>query len=266
LTEELVEAGLLFEPGSHAQLLLASPSLPSSPLLRLEIQEQAKQLWEHFRSQIPAEVWQNLASNQFERIITRKSAGGSDTVEARAGRGPIERRVDSTVCILYVNGDCRETIRNCLLFLFFGYLFGGCNSLSCYLMLWGDPLRFMLQDLPVKMRSKILFYMITNPLGTIIFEFTILAAPQQSILNFDRNKSFAALYSTEEGKAAEEAALKSKVEEDDEVYLYVYVQWIKIALEETCARAFCPLHHLLKRTMDWFWCSYCTSSYLLPYQ
>jgi hypothetical protein len=57
--------------------------------------------------------------------------------------------------------------------------------------------------------------MISNPPGIIL---SLLAAPQQAILNFDMKKSYAALYSTEEEMAAEEAALKSKVpvEEDDD--------------------------------------------------
>jgi hypothetical protein len=59
-TEELVEAFFLNQAAmSRNAQILASPSLPSSPLLRLEIQEQAKQLREHFKSQIPEEVWQS---------------------------------------------------------------------------------------------------------------------------------------------------------------------------------------------------------------
>lgn len=70
-------------------------------------------------------------------------------------------------------------------------------------MLWGAPLCFILQARPVKMWSKILFYMMSNPPGIIA---SLLAAPQQAILNFDMEKSYAALYATEEEKAAAAAA------------------------------------------------------------
>jgi hypothetical protein len=77
-----------------------------------------------------------------------------------------------------------------MLFLFFGY-FGGRNSLSRYLMLWGAPLCFILQARPVKMWGKILFYMMVNPPGIVL---SLLAAPQQAILSIDFEKSFSALY------------------------------------------------------------------------
>ena len=40
-------------------MLLADPNVESSPLLRLEIQEQAKKLREQLKGQIPDQVWEN---------------------------------------------------------------------------------------------------------------------------------------------------------------------------------------------------------------
>jgi hypothetical protein len=46
------------------------------------------------------------------------------------------------------------------------------------------------------------------------------------------------------------AALKSKVEDDDDEVLCIRsMDWIEMALEETCARAFCRLPSLLQRTI-----------------
>lgn len=58
-TEELVEAYFLNQAAmSRNALLLVDPYAPSSPLLRVEIQEQAKQLKEKLKSQVPADVWE----------------------------------------------------------------------------------------------------------------------------------------------------------------------------------------------------------------
>jgi hypothetical protein len=58
-TEELVDAYFLnLAAMSRNAQLLANPNLPSSPLLRLEIQEQARQLREQLQSQIPTDVWE----------------------------------------------------------------------------------------------------------------------------------------------------------------------------------------------------------------
>lgn len=64
-------------------------------------------------------------------------------------------------------------------------------------MLWGAPLCFILQARPVKMWSKTLFYMLSNPPGVIS---SLLPAPQQAILNADMEKSYAALYHPDEEK------------------------------------------------------------------
>ncbi len=58
-TEELVEAYFLNQAAmSRNARLLADPHAPSSPILRLEIQEQAKQLKEQLKAQVPADTWE----------------------------------------------------------------------------------------------------------------------------------------------------------------------------------------------------------------
>jgi len=83
-----------------------------------------------------------------------------------------------------------EAIKQSLLFLFLGY-FGGKNSFSRHLLLWGAPLSFALQARPVKMWFKIAFYMMSNP-PLILLSF--LPAPQQAILSVDLRASCVALY------------------------------------------------------------------------
>ena len=58
-TEELVEAYFLNQAAMarNAQLL-GDPKAPSSPLLRLELQQQARALKEQLKSQIPTDVWE----------------------------------------------------------------------------------------------------------------------------------------------------------------------------------------------------------------
>lgn len=59
-TEELVEAFFLNQAAmSRNAQLLADPKAPSSPVLRLEIQQQALQLKEQLKSQVPADVWES---------------------------------------------------------------------------------------------------------------------------------------------------------------------------------------------------------------
>ena len=59
-TEEIVDAYFLNQAAmTYNARLLNDPSTTSSPLLRLEIQEQAMQLKERFRSEVPDDVWQS---------------------------------------------------------------------------------------------------------------------------------------------------------------------------------------------------------------
>ena len=59
-TEEIIDAYFLNQVAmSRNSMLLADPNVESSPLLRLEIQEQAKKLREQLKGQIPDQVWEN---------------------------------------------------------------------------------------------------------------------------------------------------------------------------------------------------------------
>ena len=71
-------------------------------------------------------------------------------------------------------------------------------------MLWGAPLCFVMQARPVKMWSKIAFYMMSNPPGVVS---SLLPAPQQAILNADLEKSYAALYRPDEEQETEKASV-----------------------------------------------------------
>lgn len=74
-------------------------------------------------------------------------------------------------------------------------------------MLWGAPLCFVMQARPVKMWSKIAFYMMSNPPGVVS---SLLPAPQQAILNADLEKSYAALYRPDEEQETEKASVTAE--------------------------------------------------------
>lgn len=91
-------------------------------------------------------------------------------------------------------------------------------------MLWGAPLCFVLQARPVKIWSKVAFYMISNPPSIVS---SLLPAPQQAILNADLEKSYAALYRPDETEvtsslptsksfSAKEEDNEEPVEDDEE--------------------------------------------------
>ena len=83
-----------------------------------------------------------------------------------------------------------ETIRNFLLFIFFG-VFGGRSTTSRNLLLLGAPLTFFLQARPVKIWLKQGFYAAAHPPAILL---SLLPAPQQVILSFDEAKSRQALF------------------------------------------------------------------------
>jgi hypothetical protein len=59
-TEELVEAYFLNQAAmSRNAQLLGDPKAPSSPVVRLEIQQQAQELKEQLKSQVPTDVWES---------------------------------------------------------------------------------------------------------------------------------------------------------------------------------------------------------------
>lgn len=102
-----------------------------------------------------------------------------------------------------------DTIRNFMLFLFFG-LFGGRNSVSKNLLLLGAPLCFVLQARPVKILLKQTFYALANPPGIFL---SLLPAPQQAILSFNENDAWEELYGIDEEVA--DVEISDDEEEDD---------------------------------------------------
>ena len=94
-----------------------------------------------------------------------------------------------------MNIQWSATIRNSLLFLFFGY-FGGRNSFSQTLLLLLSPLCFVIQTRPIKLFLKRLFYTIGEPPGIIL---SLLPAPQQAIMSCDYSAIMKKLY-TSDGK------------------------------------------------------------------
>ena len=74
-------------------------------------------------------------------------------------------------------------------------------------MLWGAPMCFLFQARPVKMWTKIIFYMMSNPPGIVA---SLLPAPEQAILNANFEKSFATLYRPDEQAAVVQVQTTSK--------------------------------------------------------
>jgi len=94
-----------------------------------------------------------------------------------------------------LNINWADTIRNFLLFLFFGY-FGGKNATSRTIMLLGAPACFIIQARPVKIAMKQLFYAIGEPHGLFL---SLLPAPQQAIMSCDYDESMKGLYGDKVG-------------------------------------------------------------------
>lgn len=92
-----------------------------------------------------------------------------------------------------LNINWPDTIRNFLLFLFFGY-FGGRNAMSRTIMLLGAPACFIIQARPVKVAIKQLFYTIGEPPGILL---SLLPAPQQAIMSCDYDTALKDVYGEE---------------------------------------------------------------------
>ena len=79
-----------------------------------------------------------------------------------------------------------------MLFVFFG-LFGGRNTVSRALLLWGAPLCVLVQARPIKRLWKLALYGCAHPPGIFL---SLLPAPQQAILSFDVQDAMQTLYGT----------------------------------------------------------------------
>jgi len=207
--DELVDAYYMNQVAmSRNAQLLADPNDPSSPFLRLTMQEQARELREQLQSETPADVWEKC-------MEVRDETGSNNPREEwrgqryRSTKGGVSRQL-KTIIQTNMNVDWEKTIHYSILFLFLGF-FGGKNSFSRHLLLWGAPLSFALQARPVKIWLKTVFYMLSNP-PLILLSF--LPAPQQAILSVDLEASYAALYG-EDGATAVFGSKANGAEDDN---------------------------------------------------
>jgi len=111
----------------------------------------------------------------------------------------------SITLLPFVIQDWFGTIHKCLLFLSLGY-FGGRNSFSKKLLLFGAPMTFVVQYRPVKLMIKFMFYQyFINPPSFLL---SLLPAPYQAILSFNFDDSFDELYLTAAEKKAKATVAK----------------------------------------------------------
>lgn len=194
-TDELVDAYYMNQVAMarNAQLL-ADPNSPSSPFLRMESQEQAKELRQQLQSETPVDVWEKCMKVPDEKSVgtTWEEWRGQ---RYRSTKGGVSRQL-KTAIQTNMNVDWGATIQYCLLFLFLGY-FGGRQSWSRQLLYWGAPLSFALQARPVKILWKTIFYLLTNPPSILL---SFMPAPQQAILSVDLEASCIALYGEDGAK------------------------------------------------------------------
>merc|ERR1712194_455795 len=167
---------------------MADPNSPSSPFLRMELQEQARQLRDQLQSETSVEVWEKTMEVRDEK------SNGSIREEWRGQRyrntkGGVSRQI-KTIIQTNMNVDWENTISLCLLFLFLGY-FGGKKSFSRHLLYLGAPLSFVLQSRPWKILFKTLFYT-QSMLPSILL--SLLPAPALAILTHDMEASCITLY------------------------------------------------------------------------
>jgi hypothetical protein len=95
-----------------------------------------------------------------------------------------------------INISWSNTIRNSLLFLFFGY-FGGRNTFSQTVLLLLSPACFIIQTRPIKLILKQVFYTLGQPPGIIL---SLLPAPQQAIMSCDYSAVMKKLYRNNDEK------------------------------------------------------------------
>ena len=121
------------------------------------------------------------------------------------------------------------SIKHAFLFVLFG-LFGGRDTFSRNALLAMAPLSFLLQTRPVKLMSKELFYLLSNPPAVLL---SFLSAPAKAILTVSEAEIHEILYpsnmndvSTEQAKdpanmdaeqeETEQDRTASTIDEDDE--------------------------------------------------
>ena len=96
-TDELVDAYYLNQVAmSQNAQLLADPNIPSSPYMRLELQEQARQLKEQLQTETPVDVWEKCmdVSTQKSSRHTRDEWRGE---RYRSGKGGVTTQIKTII-------------------------------------------------------------------------------------------------------------------------------------------------------------------------
>ena len=184
----------------------------SSPFLYLELRDEAER--------IRHDLQETLLTTEAARELLADDvppAHKKAMIEVRGQRTRVPRTGGRTTLIKEhiqrnLNVQWADTVRYCVLFLFFGY-FGGRTPVSRAILLLGAPSVFVLQARPVKLLLKqALYTLLDHPPGILL---SLLPAPQQAILNLDYAKELELLY---KDYMAEEIprSLTDKVQEEEE--------------------------------------------------
>lgn len=111
-----------------------------------------------------------------------------------------------------LNLDWGDTIRNFVLFLFFGFV-GARDPLSKLIMITAAPMCFILQARPVKLLLKQMFYAIGTPPPILL---SLLPAPQQAIMGLNYDAVMKDLY----GISSSTGEIQEEEREDEDVIYY----------------------------------------------
>lgn len=186
---------------------LSSDPAPTS-FLYLELREEAARMRRDLEQTVlgsesqqkvlrddqPPSAKQGQVEIRGQRIRSSRPAGRTAALRERVQRN--------------LNVQWADTIRYCVLFLFFGY-FGGRTATARAILLLGAPSVFVLQARPVKLWIKqVLYAVLDHPPGIFL---SLLPAPQQAILNLDVAEAMRLLYGS--SVAAQET--KGTVDEED---------------------------------------------------
>eukprot|EP00547_Thalassionema_nitzschioides_P001341 CAMPEP_0194199800 /NCGR_PEP_ID=MMETSP0156-20130528/677_1 /TAXON_ID=33649 /ORGANISM="Thalassionema nitzschioides, Strain L26-B" /LENGTH=437 /DNA_ID=CAMNT_0038924739 /DNA_START=251 /DNA_END=1564 /DNA_ORIENTATION=+ len=174
------------------------------------LQEQAQAIREKLVAKFPEKALELLneegpPSDPSEMLQKRRGQ------RYRTSRGGVRTNLKRTIQT-NLNINWSDTIRNFVLFLFFG-IFGGRNSVSRNLLILGAPLCFVLQARPMKLALKQLFYFCSRPPGILL---SLLSAPQQAILNFLQDVELQAVYGIERKADLDDEMMKGGEFDEEE--------------------------------------------------
>lgn len=175
----------------------SQPSSSASLAMRRHALLVKEQLLSNFPEGTYKEIWKDTSGdNECGEEVNGMNDGGSrQRVIARGQKTRNGIRGGATMNVKRavqhnLNINWADTIRNSLLFLFFGH-FGARQAMSRLLMLMAAPLCFIIQLRPVKIMLKQLFYFVGRPPAILL---SLLPAPQQAIMGLDSQKALFELY------------------------------------------------------------------------